>query len=445
MVAYIFFNEKLVNYAEKYRGTQAVIMHELEAYADVTLEGDGASTWTIVLYSLSTASLFIMDDSEAIDVKANSCVAPDWKSMRFARTLFAGAKYRSYTKMIPAGLTPTPHRFLIPKRTASQRAATPKPLASGSQQFHATPRFSLHSTPREPPALQPSSTPARPATFARQRQTEDINDVIDSSPPDVQPSKIFRDSIEVESIPSSSFAAAAASDHGFHVEESDPEHGAPFPKRRRLSVSSVVEDEDEPTLPWTDPLDEIRAAQSDDEHLDNPDDFESTANSDAPESPGVNVQQPTFQRAPRFKPVERPEGTTHDPLPDAFSPRRRGTKDVPGGLAAQVRDWLMDIESNTGSKRDGDFVARISVEEFRHGQSMVLVKGHIVPDDSSTTQHRATVPSLQVMLAGEGRLLDLARRNEVIVGALVAIAKPVWEINLGPEGRWAVACDWVVL
>ncbi|KAF7533414.1 hypothetical protein G7054_g7105 [Neopestalotiopsis clavispora] len=364
--------------------------------------------------------------------------------------------------MAPPPSTPTPHRFLVPKRTASQRADTPKPLASGSQQFHATPRFSLHSTPREQSAAallqQTSSTPARPAaTFARtQRQREDINDVIDSSPPDVPPSKLFRDSIEVDSIPSSSFIAAEANlaaatpNHELlHVvDESDPEQGAPFPKRRRLSVSSVLADEDEPDLPWLNSSDEIKVAHSEgreEEELEHPDDFDSAFNSDAPESPGVKVQQPTFQRAPRFKPVERPEGATHDPLPDAFSPRRRGTKDVPGGLAAQVRDWLMDIESNTGSKRDGDFVARLAVQEVRRGQSMVLVKGHNVPDDSSSTHQRTNTPSLQVMLAGEGRLLDLARRNDVVVGALVAIAKPVWEINLGPEGRWAVACDWVVL
>lgn len=367
--------------------------------------------------------------------------------------------------MAPPPSTPTPHRFLIPKRTASQRANTPKPkpqpLPSGSQQFHATPRFSLHSTPRESStaALQPSSTPARPAAFARQRQADSIHDVIDSSPPDVQPSRNRRDSIEADSIPSSSFAAAEVPtyDHESLVEdndselllhESDPEQDAPSPKRRRLSMSSEMEDDDEPTLDLMETFDHVEAMQSNEERLLVTDDeFASANNSEAPESPGIPVvqQQPTFQRAPRFQPAKQLDvAAVRDPLPDAFSPRRRGTKDVPGGLAAQVRDWLMDIESNTGSKRDGDFVARISVDEFRRGQGMVLVKGRSVPDDTVPSQQRP-LAVLQVMLAGEGRLLDLARRNDVAVGALVAIAKPVWEVNLGSEGRWAVACDWVVL
>lgn len=293
----------------------------------------------------------------------------------------------------------------------------------------------------------------------RQRHADSIHDVIDSSPPDVQPSRIRRDSIEADSIPSSSFATAEVpvydheslvekSDSELLVHESDPEQDAPSPKRRRLSMSSGLEDEDQLTLDSMETSDHVETAQSNEERLLITDDeFDSANNSEAPESPGIPVvqQQPTFQRAPRFQPAKRPDvAAVRDPLPDAFSPRRRGTRDVPGGLAAQVRDWLMDIESNTGSKRDGDFVARISVDEFRRGQGMVLVKGRSVPDDTVSSQQRP-LTGLQVMLAGEGRLLDLARRNDVAVGALVAIAKPVWEVNLGPEGRWAVACDWVVL
>ena len=78
---------------------QRVTMHELEAYADVTLKGDGASNWTILLYTLSTASSLMT--LSAIDVKDNFCVTLGWKSMGFAHPLVAGAKYRSYTKMTP--------------------------------------------------------------------------------------------------------------------------------------------------------------------------------------------------------------------------------------------------------------------------------------------------------------------------------------------------------
>nr|APX43975.1 polyketide synthase [Pestalotiopsis microspora] len=103
-MAYTLFANNLVDYAEKYRGMQAVTMHELEAYADVTLKGDGAGTWTVpphFIDSVAHLAGFIMNDSESIDVKNNFCVTPGWKSMRFARPLVAGAKYQSYVKMIP--------------------------------------------------------------------------------------------------------------------------------------------------------------------------------------------------------------------------------------------------------------------------------------------------------------------------------------------------------
>ncbi|KAK9782717.1 hypothetical protein AB5N19_09297 [Seiridium cardinale] len=343
--------------------------------------------------------------------------------------------------MPPPPSTPAPHRFLVPKRSATQRNETPKLLRGGTQQFHATPRFSLHSTPREPAASLPSSTPARPVAFARQRQTDSISDVVDSSPPDIRPSKTFSDSIEAESITSSSVAPAFHD--GYHVNDSDFEEDAPLPKRRRLSVSSGVEDE--PALPSTASVGGIEGVESTEELVEDPYATESPADSDEPESPGVSAQQPVFHRAPRFIPVEQPEASAREPLPDVFSPRRRGTKDLPGGLAAEVRDWLMEIEANTGSKRDGDFIANISVEEFRLGSGMVLVKGRSASGDVSSTREQGTFSSVRVMLAGEGRLVGLARRNEVVVGSLVAIAKPVWEVILGVEGRWVVACDWVVL
>ena len=39
--------------------------------------------------------------SDASDTANTFCVTPGWQSMRFARPLHAGGKYRSYVKMIP--------------------------------------------------------------------------------------------------------------------------------------------------------------------------------------------------------------------------------------------------------------------------------------------------------------------------------------------------------
>jgi monodictyphenone polyketide synthase len=103
-MTYRLFAANLVDYADKYRGMRSVVLHELESFADIQLTTEKGGTWTVPPYFIdSVAHLagFTMNVSDAIDTKANFCVTPGWSSMRFARPLVAGAKYRSYVKMIP--------------------------------------------------------------------------------------------------------------------------------------------------------------------------------------------------------------------------------------------------------------------------------------------------------------------------------------------------------
>ncbi|KAK7972998.1 hypothetical protein PG996_007220 [Apiospora saccharicola] len=411
----------------------------------------------------------------------------------------------------PPPSTPTPHRFLVSKRTGTQQSGTPKPLASGSQQFHATPRFSLHSTPRGVASI--STTPAPPpSTFAAQRQrghnngnaSDGIHDIIDSSPPPPPhralyngPGRDLHDSIEVDSEPPSSNSLLVPSsqhrnavdgygddnaavtyydDEAEFIEEAQDD--GPTPKRRRLSVSFDVDME--PIVP-TSQADlaassrggskesPLRHSEEDaeDEGMISYDDDESSSNSPPPPlnnrktttTTTAHQKQPKFQPVPRFKPPELPEPGHREPLPDAFSPRRKGAKYVPGGLASELQDWLMNIETATGSKRDGDWAARLRVEEVRTASNMMLVRGsqqhrHPYADDNNggssgggsglfISKHGNV--SSRVILAGEGRLHDLGRKSEVAVGCVVGIARPVWEVDLGSEGQWVVACDWVAL
>ncbi|ETI19899.1 hypothetical protein G647_08914 [Cladophialophora carrionii CBS 160.54] len=109
-MAYTLFAANLVDYADKYRGMQAVVMHDLEAFADVQLTTKESGTWTAAPYFIdSVAHLagFIMNCSDAMDARNNYCVTPGWKSMQFAKPLTQGAKYRSYVKMIPTAEDPT--------------------------------------------------------------------------------------------------------------------------------------------------------------------------------------------------------------------------------------------------------------------------------------------------------------------------------------------------
>ncbi|KAK8877394.1 Sterol 3-beta-glucosyltransferase UGT80A2 [Apiospora arundinis] len=424
----------------------------------------------------------------------------------------------------PPPSTPTPHRFLVPKRTGTQQSGTPKPLTSGSQQFHATPRFSLHSTPRGN-VTSSSTTPAPPpSTFAVQRPQrnidDSIHDIIDSSPieqPPPRPSyggggrRNLHDSIEVDSEPPSSAfsvlvpssqhqqhgddaAADAIGDVTYYYEEeeeviNEAQDDGPSAKRRRLSVSSDVDmeppivhissqdvltevglryasEEENPFRRGSD--DDDGAEEEEDDEMMSHDDGDDDDNSSAspPNRKGTiftqkqqHQHQPKFQPVPRFKAPEVPEPGHREPLPEAFSPRRRGEKYVTGGLAAELRDWLMNIETATGNKRDGGWAARLLVEEVRTGSNnMKLVRGSQqrqgldTDGDGGAGSSSAGLfisksgdVSSRVILAGEGRVQGLAKKSEVAVGCLVGVARPVWEVDLGSEGQWVVACDWAVL
>lgn len=103
-MAYLLFANNLVDYHDKYRGMQSVVLNGLEAFADVVLTTEMGGSWTVPPYFIdSVAHLagFVCNVSEVMDAKSNFCVTPGWQSMRFAKPLVAGAQYRSYVKMIP--------------------------------------------------------------------------------------------------------------------------------------------------------------------------------------------------------------------------------------------------------------------------------------------------------------------------------------------------------
>ncbi|KAI0539703.1 putative polyketide synthase [Xylaria digitata] len=103
-MAYLLFANNLVDYADKYRGMHSVVLHGLEAFADVVLTTEKGGTWIVpphFIDSVCHLAGFVMNVSDAIDTKANYCVTPGWRSLRLAKPLVAGATYRSYVKMIP--------------------------------------------------------------------------------------------------------------------------------------------------------------------------------------------------------------------------------------------------------------------------------------------------------------------------------------------------------
>ncbi|KAI0601557.1 hypothetical protein F4775DRAFT_540421 [Biscogniauxia sp. FL1348] len=388
---------------------------------------------------------------------------------------------------MPPPATPTPHRFLVPRRSQqAKHDETPKAFQSQTSglpqsQFQATPKFSLHSTPRAP-GSGVSSTPAPSATISRQRNADPIND-IDSSPPPLARASAQRDPqyqqqrsyepIEIEIDDPDLVLESSPVRATSRGSDSDGSLETRLPKRRRLSVSSFgpATEDDEGMLDGDAQGIDMEIESSLPDASPGPGDvYAATASSDLDDIgdagsessfPSIEevsgAQQPTFHRAPRFKAAaESPEGwsslSAHrsEPLPDVFSPHnRKGPQYTPGGLAASLRDWLIEVEAGSGSGsgtsgRDEDWIARIHVDEVRSGinNGMTLVAGRQVMNDGQPDPNAA---GFRILLTGPGRLVGLAKRHEVRPGEVVGVARPTWEVVLQDLGRWAVACDWAVI
>lgn len=160
---------------------------------------------------------------------------------------------------------------------------------------------------------------------------------------------------------------------------------------------------------------------------------------------------PTFRPAPRFKAPEPPGLGSHPrratPLPEAFSPQRRGAKYVAGGLAAEVRDWLVQVKSAAEYDRPAEGASvRAAVDGVRAGDGMWIVAGHH-PATGAGAESGTEVDGgpARIILAGDGRIAaGLGGRKTVREGGTVAMYQPLWDAHLGDLGRFAVACDWEV-
>ncbi|KAJ8067470.1 hypothetical protein OCU04_004815 [Sclerotinia nivalis] len=356
---------------------------------------------------------------------------------------------------MPPPVTPSPHRFVIKKQPPpprSQLAEESTPRPANTQQFNTTPRFTFSSTPK-PTGTQniPSSTPAgRYSTPARQtpKAKENIDD-----PPDEYPTHPpLHDSIETQD----EFDTKI----GFPAEGAEDEYeiNPRSSKRRRISPSpaDIISEQTDDLLSSSLPI--ISSPIS---HRQNP--ITSTTgkpkfllSTPLPPSTPQSTTPTTFLKPPRFRPPDPAETHGHiDPLPEQFSPHRKGRQYVNGGLAAEVRDWLINIDSSVSSSshkanikgtknKDREWIVKIKVEEISGGgREMCLVRGRQVRDLDGEEMLDG-LGDVRVMLAGEGAGMGLQRGKEVQVGVVVGIKGPVWEIVV--EGvKWGVGVDWKVL
>lgn len=173
--------------------------------------------------------------------------------------------------------------------------------------------------------------------------------------------------------------------------------------------------------------------------------------SDEPLSPvAAPTRHPMFLSAPRFKPSEVAEADqSRPPLPDAFSPQRRGAKYVAGGLAAELRDWLVQVKGASEYDRPEGESVRFDVDQVRtcHPGGMCMISG--TEDEDQDKDNGMQVRKggeedqpVKVILAGDGRIAGLGGRSVVTRGQTLSLFQPMWDIELEDLGRFAVACDW---
>ncbi|KAH8170682.1 formyl transferase domain-containing protein [Sarocladium implicatum] len=262
--------------------------------------------------------------------------------------------------MHPPPSTPTPRRFLLPKRGTQTSSQTPSAAAASTPRFQSTPRFGV------------SSSAARPISRkALSQEIEDVDDIAGNSEDEVlqdeedrvissslgetgedaerrRPERLHPGDEIVEESQSQDDHWSRQDGDDIVKESTSPEERRV--KRRRLSVSPAPTSSPVPSeLPAPlSPEEELatpmkadsspRPSSDGEDHIsqDEDEDIDPTGR-DVPA-----MHQPTFRAAPRFKPTEAE--ALADGLPAAFSPQRRGMKYVPGGFAAELQGWLSDVK-----------------------------------------------------------------------------------------------------
>ncbi|KAL9636402.1 MAG: hypothetical protein Q9164_002844 [Protoblastenia rupestris] len=328
--------------------------------------------------------------------------------------------------MAPPPATPSPHRFIAAKTTNS----TPKPSSSlrfqagqgsSSQQFAPTPRFTFGSTQRIQRQDVPSTT-QQSSPIARRPYLPAY--------PNTKSEEIEETSSEYD---------------GGDVQATALTYHAPSSKRPRYNPPDPVLISSDPPSPTTPPTTPPHPTI---EHLDtfplpihtSPPSHQHprflVPTSTSKEHPPPNPNAPIIPSRPPL--ILPPQSPSPPPLtPSAFySPTRRGQKYVPTGLAATVRDWIVEAaqtgrHANAREQRQGVWEQRIKVMEMRRGDigtGLVLVRGE------GGEEGRVW------MLIGGGRNED----HEVLVGVTVGVRAPVWEVEIAGK-TWSVGVEWKVL
>ncbi|KAG9784480.1 hypothetical protein KCU95_g9351, partial [Aureobasidium melanogenum] len=330
--------------------------------------------------------------------------------------------------MAPPSSTPSPRRFLVNKRPQNHATPTPSKLSkqvsqdaadSGTSrptsgptpsQFARVPRFAM-STARRASFPPRSPSPAKPqfSTLGTSTSKENLRDkvkepislsddeeMLDNDNHDLNFTPLTQP-ISQDSIPEPEKGPYLAS----HLPSS--------PKRRKVDIG------DPSSTPQSTPgrfiLPPVGTSRT----------MFTRADGNAPSS-----SRPAFLMAS----IPAPETIT--PLPDAFSPRRRGQKFMPGGLASELQSWVIEAAQTATQGRPqsassvDDSVHLVDVDEvkgngpmFAHGRKPGKIDAKVLLVDGQASQKAAKVKA----------------------GDRVSIRLPTWDVEVSGEA-WTVGVDW---
>lgn len=349
-----------------------------------------------------------------------------------------------------------PSRFLLSKKRpgTQPRSQADEGGSSSTHQFRTTPRFS--STPRPASTQVPHfATPSTLTLKQRSSRPESTQDIIESSqvspensppaPADEVDVVLSSDAIEVDA----SFPSQSPGADGHDRVNDEPAY-----KRRRISISpepdsniraerastippsdeSSDDDDAPPTNYKADLLNDVESGWDSEDDGSGMEQEERDMSNDGQEEPRPGAR-PKFHQAPRFKTSEQLEARQQTNLPEVFSPQRRGVKYVAGGLAAELRDWLVEVKGSDDGGQGFANPVSLTAYQVRRIPGLSLV----------STAEPGGEPGVRVILAGDGKVTGLGKPEMAVSGSVITISPPAWDVDLGPAtGKWAIACDWTV-
>lgn len=169
------------------------------------------------------------------------------------------------------------------------------------------------------------------------------------------------------------------------------------------------------------------------------------------------TQAPTSTSRPRFLLPQPSQRATEplEPLPDAFSPHRRGRKHIAGGMAETMQSWIMEVSHSIQrglpsihaswgeSTLPAPSHARFEIVDLDRSQKELqsYYAVNAADIDGALGRGGEQIGNVMNVLLVAGDTRHRSKSNQLCRGAVVEIKTPYWDVQL--NGRmWLVAVDW---